>query len=121
MAQILRTNFDHEDVEPKNGTDFQLGETYRLIGCELIEHVYLLDENGESNGELLVIDEEGRLVDNPVLNVRATELFWKGRMPLPQYNMYAAQLNLFGSSFVNKNQLDCIVGDCLHCKIEEIK
>jgi hypothetical protein len=47
------------EVMPANGTDFQLDEMYRLLGCEMIQIVPLRD------GRLLVMDEEGKCHDQP--------------------------------------------------------
>lgn len=66
MAKIYRTNGDVENVEPKNGTDFQLEELSAIVGG-YIEVLYLDDK------EILVCDEEGKLKGYP-LNVRATDI-----------------------------------------------
>lgn len=66
MAKIYRTNGDVENVEPKNGTDFQLEELSAIAGG-YIEVLYLDDK------EILVCDEEGKLKGYP-LNVRATDI-----------------------------------------------
>lgn len=56
MAKIYRTNGDVENVEPKNGTDFQLEELQDIVGG-YIECLNL------SDGRLLVCNEEGKLKD----------------------------------------------------------
>ena len=66
MAKIYRTNGDVENVEPKNGTDFQLEELSSIVGG-YIEVLYL------DGKEMLVCDEEGKLKGYP-LNVRATDI-----------------------------------------------
>lgn len=66
MAKIYRTNGDVENVEPKNGTDFQLDELSSIVGG-YIEVLYLDDK------EILICDEEGKLKGYP-LNVRATDI-----------------------------------------------
>lgn len=37
MAKIYRTNGDVENVEPKNGTDFQLEELSAIVGRRIID------------------------------------------------------------------------------------
>lgn len=69
MAKIYRTNGDIENVEPKNGTDFQLEELQGIVGG-YIECLNL------SDGRLLVCNEEGKL-KGLALNERATELVRK--------------------------------------------
>lgn len=66
MAKIYRASGDVENVEPKNGTDFQLDELSSIVGG-YIEVLYLDDK------EILVCDEEGKLKGYP-LNVRATDI-----------------------------------------------
>ena len=69
MAKIYRTNGDVENVEPKNGTDFQLDELQAIV-CGYIECLNLTD------GTLLVCNEEGKLMHLPY-NAKATELIRK--------------------------------------------
>lgn len=69
MAKIYRTNGDVENVEPKNGTDFQLEELSAIVGG-YIECLNFTD------GSLLVCNEEGKLMNLPY-NERATDLVRK--------------------------------------------
>lgn len=78
MATLYRVNevdgivcaCDTVEVQPKNGTDFQLEELQDYIGG-YIEIVYFKD------GRMLVVDEEGKLKGLP-FNVGATLAFNEG-------------------------------------------
>ena len=59
--------FAATEIEPENGTDFNLQELYKAIECSLIEVVYLRD------GRLMIADEEG-LYNQPVLNLIASAM-----------------------------------------------
>lgn len=54
MAQIIKTNGEVIETQPKNGTDFSLEELKTIVGG-WIEIVNLRD------GRLLCLDEEGKL------------------------------------------------------------
>lgn len=79
MAKLIRFDGTEEEVFPvdKEG-GFTLGEMYTLLGCEMIEVVYLANEK-----EILIIDEEGKLRKDWLerLNEKATQLFFEGRIP----------------------------------------
>lgn len=66
MAKIFNTDGTTRDIEPKNGTDFQLDEMKEIVGG-YIELVDLRD------GRLLVINEEGKLYKLEV-NLAATTM-----------------------------------------------
>ena len=55
MAKIIKTNGSIIEVEPKNGTDFQLDEMREIIGGGYIEITQT------KNDKLMVVDEEGKL------------------------------------------------------------
>ena len=67
MAKILRTKGIWEDVQPKNGTDFQLDELQAIVGG-YIEIISLHD------GRLICCDEQGKCKGKD-RNHKATELF----------------------------------------------
>lgn len=51
------------NVKPRNGETFELEELYELLEVDMIEIV------PSSNGrQLVVIDEEGKLKQNPIVN-----------------------------------------------------
>ena len=90
MAKIYRTNGEVLDIEPKNGTDFQLEELQAIVGG-LIQIIEISDT------EIMVMNEEGKLENLP-FNEKATEIYQK---------------SILGVG-------DCIVGDVLVCKDEEV-
>ena len=57
-----------EEIQPENGTDFQLPELYRMLECDTIEVVRL-----HSPERWLIIDEDGKNKERP-LNLTATVL-----------------------------------------------
>lgn len=67
MATIIKANGSTQDIEPKNGSDFQLEELQKIVGG-YIEILYLND------GRLMVCNEEGKLNRLPY-NEKATRLF----------------------------------------------
>lgn len=92
MALIYRASGDVENVEPKNGTDFQLEELQAIVDG-WIEIKFLRDDEGR----VMVLNEEGKLRNLPY-NERATTLY---------------------RVFVYEH--DFIVGDVLICDKSEIK
>lgn len=67
MAQIIRADGTWTNLQPANGTDFQLKEAQTIVGGR-VELVHLFD------GRIMLINEEGKLEGLP-LNVEATRLF----------------------------------------------
>lgn len=105
MALRIDPNGLCREVEPQNGSDFQLDELYSHIGCQMIKIQYasvknlvMITEDGEPyrlNGELLVImDEEGKLKRSP---------------------------ENFAASFIYDRRDDVVVGTVVVCKPEEVK
>ena len=93
MATILRTNYTRSEVQPKNGTDFQLEELQTIVGG----YIEILHSRGDDT--IMVINEEGKIQGLPE-NVNATiEALLKGMI----------------------GWYDHIVGDVLVCKSEEVK
>ena len=58
MAELIRTDGTVETVSPKNGKTFSLAEMYELIGCSLVQVVYLAD------GRIMWLDEEGKFKEH---------------------------------------------------------
>ncbi|MDR1950708.1 MAG: DUF3846 domain-containing protein [Bacteroidales bacterium] len=90
MATIYYTTGATSEVAPKNSKNFSLEEMQSIVGG-LIELVYL------DNGKIMVINEEGKLIDLPI-NVDATEMVF-GDMPWD----------------------DVIIGDVLVCNNKQIR
>ena len=85
MATLYKTSGEKVEISPKNGKRFSLVELQKLVGG-YIEYIHL-------KGHILVVNEDGRLMNLPV-NPGATQL--------------ARQ---FGYDF--------IVGDAVYCKTRE--
>ena len=92
MAQVIKTDGTVINVEPRNGSDFQLDELQKIVGG-YIEVVWLLGD------KIMVVNEEGKC-DGLSINEKATELFQR-------------QSKYFS--------LDVIVGDVLVCKTSQVK
>lgn len=92
MAKIFNTDGTTRDIEPKNGTDFQLDEMKEIVGG----HIELVDLR---DGRLLVINEEGKLYKLDV-NLAATTMAHAARAIA---------------------DWDCIVGNVLLCNSDQIK
>ena len=67
-ARLLKFSGDVMEIEPKNGTDFKLDELYKHLNCSLVEVINL------NQDDIMVVDEEGKLASNNVINVNATML-----------------------------------------------
>jgi hypothetical protein len=89
MAKLYKCDGTVKDVEPKNKKDgFGLQELYNLIGCRLVELVYL------PNDEIIIVDEEG-LINNSELNIKITQI-------ARQKSGY--QYTLFGNAVLCKSE-----------------
>lgn len=66
MAWLFKTDGSKEMIEPKNGKFWELKELYELIGCSLVQWIDLEEGWG------MWIDEEGKLVHMPLINVQGT-------------------------------------------------
>lgn len=66
---LLRTDGSSTNVNPKNGKFYTLEELYTLLGCEMVEVVYVPNSH-----DILICDEEGGLVENCLLNKQASLL-----------------------------------------------
>ena len=73
-ATLLHQDGDIQGVQPANGTDFSLSELKDLLGCSYIEVIYL-DNEGSDDDLIMIGDEEGRLISDPVENVQATKVY----------------------------------------------
>lgn len=92
MALLIKTDGTTKEIYPKNAKDgFMLDELYSLIGCR---HIEIAQTN--KPGYIMVIDEEGKLADEPELNMFATILY--------RYREH-----------------DVIVGNAVFCRDDEVK
>jgi hypothetical protein len=69
-AKLIKTDGSMSWITPDNRTDFTLQEAYKLLHCAMVEIVYL------SNGQLMIVDEEGWLKPGAQVNITATKLYW---------------------------------------------
>ena len=70
---LIKPDDEKQEVNPKNGTDFSLEELQGFVGG----YVQILHMG---RGELMVINEEGKLMNLP-LNRDATSIaHWRGRL-----------------------------------------
>jgi hypothetical protein len=92
QAFLLNPDGRREDVNPKNGKDFKLDELQGLLGGNIqILHM--------RHGELMVINEDGKLLDLPLNKDSTVIAKWKGVI----------------------SSKDCIVGTVLVCHKSQIK
>ena len=93
-ARLLKFSGDVMEIEPKNGTDFKLDELHKHLNCSLVEVINI------NQDDIMVVDDEGKLASNNVINVNATML---------------AQENQAITSW------DYIVGDAIVCNRKMIR
>ena len=67
MATIIKINGETENIEPENGKIFTLKELQQVVNG-LIEIVYLNED------KLMIVDEEGLLKSNPMINREASNI-----------------------------------------------
>jgi hypothetical protein len=71
MATIIKINGQTEKIEPGNGKVFTLKELQKAVGG-YIKIVPIT--TGEHSGRLMVVDEEGLLKPDPILNEEASKM-----------------------------------------------
>ena len=67
-ARLLKFSGEVMEIEPKNGTDFKLDELHKHLQCSLVEVINI------NQDDIMVVDDEGKLKANNVINVNATML-----------------------------------------------
>ena len=72
-AKLLKASGEVVEIKPKNGTDFKLDELYKHLNCSLVEVISL------NQDDIMVVDDEGKLTSNNVVNVNATMLAQENR------------------------------------------
>lgn len=69
-ATLYRANGTQENIQPANGTDFQIEEIYTLLGCDMVEPI------GTGDPAMMMIgDEEARCKNDFLINREATRIF----------------------------------------------
>lgn len=78
MAQIIRTDGTVIEVQPKNGTDFQLDELQAIVGgcIEIILFIVPLDDD-----RVMVVNEEGKFICEPNAVATTVALAHKAILP----------------------------------------
>ena len=74
MATLLKTDGTSTEIEPANGKKFTCKELYKLLNCDTVEVIDLMYGTGPKD-DILIGDEEGRLIDEPIENPLATKLY----------------------------------------------
>ena len=69
MAILIKANKETRDVEPSNGKTFSLKELQGYVGG-YIELIHIV--SGDYKDHIMVVDEEGLLKQNPVVNATAS-------------------------------------------------
>ena len=120
-AMILRADGTCQEIQPANGTDFQLSELQAIVGagappgCHWIEIVHTKD------GRIMVINEEGKLYGLP-RNAQATAL-----AALPTPADLAQMRAILGDALIligydlESEEPDYIAGDVLVCFDHEVQ
>ena len=67
-AKLLKASGEVVEIKPKNGTDFTLDELYKHLQCSLVDVINL------NQDDIMIVDDEGKLTSNNVVNVNATKL-----------------------------------------------
>ena len=118
MALLIRSNGKTEKVLPENRKDFKLRELYALLGCSCIDTLSLAD------GQVMVIDDEGKLDPDHDVNVTATLMFREGRMNYHEMCEYMKTIEASGVPVIDARIVegdDYIAGDVLICEPEELR
>lgn len=71
MAVIIKINGETENIEPANGKIFTLKELQQVAGG----YIQIVSVTaGEHSGKFMIVDEEGLLKPNPILNIEASKI-----------------------------------------------
>ena len=100
MATLYRTDNTQEEINPKNGKNFTRKELCELIGCDMIEVIYLNNEayhEGDPEGMIMIGDEEARLVGEPELNRQATRIY--------QHSWYPCAADIVGNVVICQSMM----------------
>lgn len=74
-TQLIKTDGTVTDILPENPRKgFSLKEVYRLLNCNIVQVVELADER------IMILDEDGKSVKEPIVNWKATTMYRQGRM-----------------------------------------
>lgn len=116
MALFIKATGETRKIEPQNRRDFKLEELYALLDCRCIDTIAL------SDGQVMIIDDEGKFKEEHDVNVTATLLFREGRMNYHQLRDYMKELEEKGTIVIDARDVagdDYIAGDVLVCQGDE--
>lgn len=120
-AMILRADGTCQEIQPTNGTDFQLSELQRIVGAGAPPGRDWIEIVPTKDGRIMVLNEEGKLYDLP-RNAQATAL-----AALPTPADLAQARAILGDALIlvgydlESEEPDYIAGDVLVCKDHEVK
>jgi hypothetical protein len=105
-AYLIEENGDIHEITPVNLTEgFQLKELYAMLECEIVEVIPLAD------GRIMICNEESKLIDEPVINSKATELYREGRPSAKEYR--AKMKQQYGDAFIDLSMGDDELDDSI--------
>lgn len=78
-AKLIKPDGTEEEIVPKNGTDFNLHEINKIIGCSTFE---LLQGTEDGKRMFLLVDEDG-IANNLPKNENASLIWAKWNKPCP--------------------------------------
>lgn len=113
-AYLIEDGGDIHEVSPINPSEgFRCQELYKMLECRTIQKVELHD------GRIMLIDENSKERNNPIINKKATELFQEGRLSSKEYKEqliaeYGAA-NVFIIDDDDEELTDVICGHVLVC------
>lgn len=94
MATLIKADGSQATIQPQNGTDFSLEELQKYVDG----YIQVIQLHNQED-EILVLNEDGKYQQRPL-------------------NMAATELALFNHAIF---RWDCIVGDVVLCKNEEVR
>ena len=68
-AKLITTDGRVIPIVPQDKESFELEEMYNIIKCDVVQVIPIAGTR-----KILIIDEEGKLKDKPIVNVLATNL-----------------------------------------------
>ena len=112
MATLIKIDGTQREVSPKNGTDFQLEELYNLLSCHYVDIVRLA-----TPGQIMIIDEEGKLKRDAILNDAATFIYRSEHRPFHEHieNLKSQYPDIPIVTLDAPHHVDTIYGDVIIC------
>ncbi len=121
MATIVYPNGTEQEVQPRNGSDFQLDELKPIVGTGAPQGEDYIEIVRMRDGRIMVINENGKALGLP-RNDKATNL---AGLPTPQERQQATKAYKRRGFHVihtlRPNEEDYIAGTVLVCLTEEVQ